>query len=67
MPPAGVAVLLGLPPATVRKWRQRGLVGPVCDIATRDEGYDVGAVRVATRYLKTTRPRTRPNGGNHAN
>jgi hypothetical protein len=52
-----VAWLLSVDHALVRDWKRRGLIGPVCDIRTRQEGYDRFACLQTRDNLARTRPR----------
>lgn len=48
-----IAAFLSLVPDRLRDWRRRGLIGPTCDVRTRQEGYDVAEV---ARIARTRRP-----------
>ncbi len=52
-----VALFLSVRPDRIRDWKRRGLIGPTCDVETRQEGFDVQDVVRVMRNLLSTRPR----------
>lgn len=52
-----VALFLSVRPDRLRDWKRRGLIGPTCDVRTRQEGYDVRDALRVRDSLATTRPR----------
>ena len=58
MPVSEAALLFGLRPELVRKWKQRGKLGASCDVRTRVVGVHVRDVGDLARVPSKTRPRT---------
>lgn len=52
-----IAAFLSLRPERLRDWKRRGLLGPSCDVRTRQEGFDVNEALRVSQQLNTTRPR----------